>query len=132
MGTSKGTKANQKGKNRVVTKIRKLHAREIIRCAKRQGITLTRARSGQRGLDDRKLCAVSVINNEIFANPQSYGVHGEVSQNLAEYFGIDPDCICALEAGFEGWNRLIDTEESPYYKVGQNVARLAGISGATE
>jgi hypothetical protein len=111
----------------VATKIRKLHAREIVRCAKRQGITLTPGRCGQAGLDDRKLCAVSVINNEIFANPQSYGVHGEVRQNLAEYFRVDPDCISALEAGFEGWDRLSDTEESPYYKVGQNVAKLAGL-----
>jgi hypothetical protein len=111
----------------VRTKIRELHAREIVRCAKRQKITLTRESTGKLGLQERNLCAVATINNEVFGQPFSH--FDNAQQNVADHFGVTLDDIRALEVGFEGWNLDCHApfKENPYYKVGQNVAKLAGL-----
>lgn len=51
---------------------------------------------------------------------------------MAESLQIDPSHLIHLEAGFEGWQETYDKNihinpTNRYYKVGQNVARLAGL-----
>lgn len=105
----------------MATKIRKLHAREIIRSARRQKVTLS------RGGSFSGLCAIATINSEIFG--QQFSNEGNAKENLAAHFDVTVDDIQALEMGFEGWNDIcyLRFMKNPYYKVGRNVAKLAGL-----
>lgn len=120
----------------------KLQAREIIREANRQGVSLRRG--------DRRYCAVGVVARNVGMSDQSGGYQ------IAEKLGVKGDNITALELGFEGYNndglaiqkhgydvdmefseRWITVQEadklrkSRYFKVGQRIAELAGLPDRT-
>lgn len=104
----------------VATKIRKLHAREIIRSARRQGVKPARCFSDG-------WCPVAIINQEVFG--QHFAHYNNAQQNVATHFGVTVDDIRALEIGFEDWSNIchVPFMKNPYYKVGRNVAKLAGL-----
>jgi hypothetical protein len=96
-----------------------LQARNIIRSAKRQGITLTRWPGSNC---TTKVCAAAVIGSEIEGN----AIYAP--DRIASLLNVPEDNIVALSYGFEGY-RVVPNhlKKNRYYKVGQRVAQLAGL-----
>lgn len=100
----------------------KPQAREIVRYAKRNGITIKNNRVAFPNLCARGVLAHSVLTEKGVWGEQSI-YHESIHQNL----GLTEDDLDALETGFEGfWDRP-DLLKNRYYKVGQRVATLAGL-----
>jgi hypothetical protein len=92
----------------------KLQAREIVRAAKRHGITLG-------GI--YRNCAVSVIGKTAGLNFTMEG-GSRFRQRISEATGYSYDDIFALECGYMGWEMYGNTK-NPYFKVGERTRKLA-------
>jgi hypothetical protein len=101
----------------------KIQAREIMRIAKRLGKKVVRKHAtAEYG------CARNVLSAEM---SRIHGDHISIyGDELAELLGVPVEHLDALECGFEGsdpkgWR--IPKKSMRYYRVGQNVAKLAGL-----
>ena len=106
----------------------RIQARDIIRFAKKNGMTLRRggvatlikAAEGYRSLSSGS-CAVSVL-----ASMHGFRSYTEIMSSYKD--GKESFMIRGLECGFEGYG--IESNNPVYlryYKVGQKVAKMAGI-----
>lgn len=97
----------------------KVQAREIIRSARRQGITLTRWPESNL---TTKVCATAVIRGEL---------EGDTiydSDRIADLLNMPRENVLALSYGFEGYTIVPDhIRKNRYYKVGQRVAAMVGL-----
>jgi predicted xylose isomerase-like sugar epimerase len=85
----------------------KIQVREILRAAKRQGVTPTRNnRNGAREIVMRAVNANSI-------------------HDAANKLGVKFMDMIYLEAGFEGWDAAYS--ENRYYKVGRRLAAKLGL-----
>ncbi len=109
-----------------VTKPFKVQAREIVRFARRNGLILTRGGTGYY-----KTCVRGVLRNSLLSAEtwKDISIYNPI---VEEVFGLSSEDASALEEGFEGypplnskWGKAV--RKNRYYKVGQNVARLAGL-----
>jgi hypothetical protein len=98
----------------------KIQAREIIREASRQGATWKRG--------SRNWCVLGVLSRYVsgdrkfeWVKKNQYLSHDQI----AEFFNVATSDIFSLECGFEGW--LSDGCNMKMYRIGKNVARLAGL-----
>lgn len=96
----------------------KIQAREIVREAKRQGLTLTRGGVGK----ENKACARAVLAKKHLGRAQKLYFTPE----LAKAIGVTSQDLQDLEDGFEGFTP--DEGASRYHRVGRRVAELAGLS----
>src|SRR6185503_5033544 len=94
-------------------------AREVVRYAKRIGCSLSRY-SDVRNCDH--FCAVRCLFHMANKNWKKHRY-----EDLRKHFGINAEDFRAIEHGFEDWDFLPKYVNNPYYKVGQNIARLAGL-----
>jgi hypothetical protein len=94
-----------------------IQAREIVRFAKRNGMTIRRmgVATLQDGCPSAGSCALFVLAS----------MYGGDKNNILSYLpGITMYDLNSLESGFEGWGWNTDNR---YYRVGRNVAVLAGL-----
>lgn len=97
----------------------KVQAREIIRSAKRQGITLTRWPESNLTTE---VCATAVIRGEL----EGHTIYAP--NRIANLLNMPEENILALSYGFEGYTVVPDyIRKNRYYKVGQRVAQMAGL-----
>lgn len=97
-----------------------IQARNIVRYARRNNITICRGGVGWKN----QACAYSVLGHMLFGKFEGWDMQ-DIAPKMNKRTNKD---ILALEAGFEGycWGQQ-EYGKNPYYKVGKNVARLAGL-----
>lgn len=102
-----------------------MQAREIVRYAKRNGLTLMR---GGVGNTNKTHCARSVVYHMAFG-PKNQGQYSIYFKRLPASMGVSEHQIESLERGFEYTNPIrVKGYDKRYYKMGQNVARLVGLA----
>jgi hypothetical protein len=108
-----------------------IQAREIVRFAKRNGMvirrggtaTLRKAEAKHTYLQ-RGSCALSILSS-MHGQFGTYDLCDEQNDVRAKCLpGITNDDLYALESGFEGLN---GNTTDRYYRVGRNVAKMAGV-----
>jgi hypothetical protein len=106
-----------------------IQAREIVRKAKRLGMPLRQGMTGCFRSEGGCAVAALVITKDMGYNNAYIEAHENDYVDLAAKLGVTPQDIFALEYGFEDsacYHPGI--EKNRYYRVGRNVAALAGLN----
>jgi hypothetical protein len=96
-----------------------LTAENIVNAANILGLKLTRGRLGH---STKEACARAVIRKAVFGDEGR--MYGDM---LPTALGVSESDLDALEMGFEDWEGCEGTVSNPYFTVGQEVARMAGL-----
>lgn len=99
----------------------RVQAREIVRYAKRHGLALVRYGTGF----NNRHCARSVIRHAVKPEVSMY------LEEINEAVGLTYEEMESLEQGFDYGNDPRNENAAPslkYFKIGQNIARLAGLA----
>jgi tRNA(Ile)-lysidine synthase TilS/MesJ len=100
----------------------KIQAREIVRYANRHGLTLARYACGS---DNQRQCARGIIRHAVNKKTSMY------KEEINEAVSLTSADMDSLESGFDYGRYQRDENCAPslkYFKIGQNVARLAGLT----
>lgn len=101
----------------------RIQARDIVRYARKNGITLTRWEMGRDG----KACARSVLAMMAIGKENFYKNYREYnSDEVRKATGLTSNQLLALESGFENWGAP-SWGDKRYYNVGRNVAKIVGL-----
>ena len=107
-----------------------MQARQIFRFAKKHHFILTRGGVATLQMresypDMQHACALAVAASMLGCWGHTCLKDGGYDRTKTK---LTPRDFEALEAGFEGYPHLAYLSNNRYYKVGQNVAKLAGLT----